>query len=187
MSVNMCGMGRPKSRVIPWAPSVCGCVLRVLFPPWVLPLPWACGRTFWVLPRPFPAQPLPCGRSFSPVFLCSGSFCLGLAARLLYHLCCSFLRSGLCLFGCGLFPALSVLSAAALRVRLVGTSKYRVLMGGRVMVMLCSKPCIGFCGCARPCCGLRRNRRTLHRRCSGSPCRSLPPVRPACSPRAGRG
>lgn len=68
MIVNVCGMGRPKCRVIPWAPSVCGCVLRVLFPPWVLPLPWACGRAFWVLPRPFPVQPLPCGRSFSPAF-----------------------------------------------------------------------------------------------------------------------
>ena len=42
------------------------------------------------------------------------------------------------------FTGLSVLSSAALRVRFVGTSKYRVLMGGRVTVMLCSKPCCGF-------------------------------------------
>ena len=42
------------------------------------------------------------------------------------------------------FAGLSALSSAALRVRFVGTSKYRVLMGGRVMVMLCSKPCSGF-------------------------------------------
>ena len=42
------------------------------------------------------------------------------------------------------FAGLSVLSSAALRVRFVGTSKYRVLMGGRVTVMLCSKPCCGF-------------------------------------------
>ena len=142
MSVNMCGMGRPKSRVIPWAPSVCGCVLRVLFPPWVLPLPWACVRAFWVLPRPFPAQPLPCGRSFSPAF--------PLQRQLLPWAC-----------GPASLPPLLQLSpqrslpfwlrsffppyrSAALRVRLAGTSKYRVLMGGRVMVMLCSNPCIGF-------------------------------------------
>ncbi len=165
----MCGMGRPKSRVIPWAPSVCGCVLRVLFPPWVLPLPWACGRSF---SPAFPLQrqllPWACGPASLPPLL-----------QLSPQRSLSFWLQS--------FPALSVLSAAALRVRLAGTSKYRVLMGGRVMVMLCSKPCIGFCGCARPCCGLRRNRRTLHRRCSGSPCRSLPPVRPECSPRAGRG
>ena len=47
------------------------------------------------------------------------------------------------LFG-GLFAGLSALSSAALRVRFVGTSKYKVLMGGRVTVMLCSKPCCGF-------------------------------------------
>ena len=42
------------------------------------------------------------------------------------------------------FAGLSALSSAALRVRFVGTSKYKVLMGGRVTVMLCSKPCCGF-------------------------------------------
>ena len=41
-------------------------------------------------------------------------------------------------------PGFFALSAAVLAVRFVGTSKYRVLMGGRVMVMLCSKPCMGF-------------------------------------------
>ncbi len=74
MSVNMCGMGRPKCRVIPWAPSVCGgfadfsaglslCLLRPAF------LGSAASGCLGLA-----------GGLFHRLFLCSGSFCLGLAA-----------------------------------------------------------------------------------------------------------
>ena len=47
-------------------------------------------------------------------------------------------------FFAAVFLEASALVTAVLLVRFAGTSNYRVLMGGRVMVMDCSKPCMGF-------------------------------------------
>ena len=129
-----------------------------------------CGLAFPVqLPPPEP----PCGGFLRAglrrrsVPLCLGGGFLGFAAFSAFPACRRFLGCGSCLCLGGAGALLGPFSAFAgfrpwLRsswpssfppsppylppcgCALVGTSKYRVLMGGRVMVMLCSKPCSGF-------------------------------------------
>ena len=82
---------------------------------------------------------------FAGAFSALGSAsALGLRPGFAYHLCCSFLRSGLCLFGAVFFPPYR-----SCPLRPCGCAWRALQIQGAhgaagVIVMLCSNPCIGF-------------------------------------------